>query len=90
MVVSLPGERVAPFPKAAVGASGGVKVFQRRDVGEAHSNQIRNLSGAGLRDVAERVAADVAVVGGVGQRADADAVEDDPDDAFEWWHWLLR
>lgn len=34
-------------------------------------------------DMAERVAADVAVIGGVGKRADADAIEDDPDDARE-------
>jgi hypothetical protein len=34
--------------------------------------------------VAERVAANVAVVGGVGKFANTDAIENDPDDAREW------
>ena len=38
---------------------------------------------AGAGDVSEGVAADVAVVGGVGKFANTDAIEDDPDYARE-------
>jgi hypothetical protein len=40
----------------------------------------------GFADVTEGGATDVAVVGGVGKFADANAVEDDPDDAAEGRH----
>jgi hypothetical protein len=35
--------------------------------------------------VAQRVASHVAVIGGVGQFADADAIEDDPDHTVKMW-----
>ena len=54
------------------------------DVGEAEFGEIGKREGAGGGDVAEGVATDVAVIGGVGEFADADAVEDDPDDAREF------
>ena len=40
--------------------------------------------------MAEGVAASVAVVGGVGQGANADAVENDPDDAVKRGHGVSR
>ena len=38
---------------------------------------------AALRDVPQRVAARVAVLSGIGHFANADAIENDPDDAAE-------
>ena len=38
---------------------------------------------AALGDVPQRIAACVAVLGGIGHLADADTVENDPDDAAE-------
>lgn len=55
-----------------------------RDVGQAEANEIGEMQRTRTRDMAERVAANVAVIGSVGKRADADAVEDDPDDARKW------
>ena len=45
--------------------------------------EIRKMQRALARDVAQRVAADVAVLGGVRHGADADAIEHDPDHAAE-------
>ncbi len=64
---------------------------ERLDVGEAEPHEIWQLQRARARDVAQRVAAHVAILGGVGQFADPDAVEHDPDNAGELfaasWHW---
>jgi hypothetical protein len=54
-------------------------VVKRFDVREAQAHQIGEMQRAQAGDVSERVAAYVAVVGGVGEFADADAIEDDPD-----------
>ena len=85
VVVSLPGETVTPLPYAAGGTRGRREMVERLDIGEAEADQIRNAQRTRARDVAERVAAHVAVVRGVGQFADADAIEHDPDDAVEFW-----
>ena len=54
---------------------------ERFDVGKSEANEIRQTQRTRLRDVAERVAANIAVISSVGKLATADAVEDDPDDA---------
>ena len=56
---------------------------ERRNVREAEFDEGRNPQSPIFGDVAERGAAGVAIVGGVGQRAYADAVEYDPNDAVE-------
>ena len=61
-------------------------MLKRSNVGEAEAHEIREAQRSRARDVAERVAADVAVFGGVRQFADADAVENDPNDAVECGH----
>jgi len=66
------------------GQRGGSEMRKRHDVGEAERDQRGNFERARFRDVAECGAAYVVVVGGVGESADADAVEDDPDDALEF------
>ena len=60
-----------------------VEIRQRLDVAEAERAQVRQAQRPLPRDVAERVAAGVAVLGGIGHLADADAIEHDPDDAIE-------
>ncbi len=52
---------------------------ERLDIREAEAHEIRQLQRARARDVAQRVAAHVAVIGGIGQLADAHAIEHDPD-----------
>jgi hypothetical protein len=56
---------------------------ERGDVGKTETNEIWDLQRAGASNVAESVAAGVAVVGGVRQRAKADRIEHNPDDAIE-------
>ena len=58
---------------------GGRQSGQRFDVAEAQAAQVGQAQRALARDVAERVAAGIAVRGGVGHLADADAVKHDPD-----------
>src|SRR5580692_6179001 len=53
------------------------------DVGEADGNEIWYVQRARARDVADGVAADVTVLRGVRQFADAHAIENDPNDAIE-------
>ena len=58
-------------------------MIERLDVREAQAHEIRKVQRARTGDVPQRVASHVAVVGGVGQFADADAIEHDPDDAVK-------
>ena len=53
------------------------------DIREPQAAQIRQVQLALSRDVAERVAARVAILRGIGHLADADAIENDPDHAIE-------
>jgi hypothetical protein len=59
---------------------------QRGNIRKAKSQKVWQEQRAGLRNVSKRGPAHVAIISGVGQFADADAVQDDPDDAFEWCH----
>src|SRR5204862_4219799 len=54
-------------------------VCERFDVGKPEAAEIRKAHRALLRDVAERVAADVTVIGGIRHFTYADAIENDPD-----------
>ena len=79
---SLPGRRLGhPAERAARRRLGPPRRRRTRPApvrgGAASAGAVRTLPG----DVAERVAALVAVGGGVGQLADADAIENDEDDA---------
>ena len=80
MVLSLPGtRRLADAPCAAVGAGDGATPGQRGAAAQAERLEVRQREGHPTRasDVAERVAAGVAVGVGVVRRADAEAVEHD-------------
>ncbi len=59
---------------------------QRRYVRQSEAHKARQRQRTQFSDVSERVAADVAVFAGVRQRADAHAVQHDPDDPFELSH----
>ena len=74
MVVSFPGEARA----------------QRPDICESDPAQIRKLQFSLLGNITESVASRVAVLPGVGHFADANAVEDDPDNTLESrFHFLM-
>ena len=73
-------------PKAARGRSAGGIPGKRGDVPQAERLKRRHAEHRLTADVAERVAALIAVRGRVGQLADADAVEDDDEDALEDRH----
>ena len=77
---------MAPLPKEARGAADWIQVFQRGDVGEAEFDECRDAQWARFGDVTEGASADVVVVGGIGERADAYAVENDPDYALNCGH----
>ncbi len=70
----------------AVGGSGvrlGLDSVQNGDVGQSQGLQIGQMQPAdGLRNVAQRVAADIAVGRGIRRFADADAVQNDNDDSL--------
>ena len=79
---------MAPLPKEASGTSGGLEMRERRNIGQAELDEIGKRKRARFRDVSQGAAADVVVVGRVRKRADADAVQNDPDDAVERGHGL--
>ena len=54
---------------------------ERRDIGKAEPHQVGQRERPKLRDVPERVAPDIAIFGGVGQFANAHAIEHDPNDS---------
>ena len=66
---------------SAGGRGGGSDAGERLDVAEAEARKVGQLHAANAGDVAQRVAARVAILRGVRHLADADAVENDPDDA---------
>ena len=75
------GRRERALAKGAGGSVGGGDAGERLDVAEAEARQVGQLDAANARDVAQRVAAGVAILRGIGHFADAYAIEDDPDDA---------
>src|SRR4029434_660669 len=72
------------FAIGALRLRSGPQIFEWFDVREPEFNECGDPERTGLGNVAERSAADVAVVGGVGECSDAYAVENDPDDAAEF------
>ena len=62
------------------------EMSERSNIGEPQFYQRRYVQGSRLGNVAEGIAADVAVGSSVREFADADAVEDNPDYASEIWH----
>lgn len=61
-----------------------VEMRERFYVRQAEAHEIRQTQRPRAGDVTERVAAHVAVIGGIGKLADADAIENDPDDSRKW------
>ncbi len=61
----------------------GIDVRERLDVAQSKTSHVRKVQRPLPRDVAQRVAAHVAIGGRVRHFADADAVEHDPDHAVE-------
>src|SRR5579862_6176584 len=59
------------------------KILERFDIREAEANEIRNLQRTRTRNVTERVASHVAVIRGIGQFANSDAIKHDPDNALK-------
>ena len=80
---SLPADASAIRPNAPRRSRPRRRAADRDDAAEAERPQRRQRSGTCARDVAERVAALSPYATGVGQLADADAVEHDDDDASE-------
>src|SRR5215470_1352151 len=74
------------FAESAGGRSGRSQVCERCDAGEAEPDERGQTERARLRDMLEGAAADVAIVVGVRQGADAHAVEHYPDDAVKPGH----
>ena len=66
------------------------QVIERGDIRKSEAHKVRQRQRARFSDVAERVAAHVVVIRGVGQRADPHAVQHNPDDSFERRHRLPR
>ena len=88
---SLPGDASAMRPNAPRGDRlGGDPRERRRRAPRPSERSVGTRSGTLRGDVAERVAALVAVRARVGQLADADAVEDDDDDALRRRHGWRR
>ena len=86
MVVSFPGEWVAPFPYAPIGDAAGGQMRKRRNIRKTESHQIWELQRPRLGNVSKCCTADVAIIRRVGQFADAHAIQDNPDDAFKIRH----
>src|ERR1039457_5191841 len=76
-VVSLAGDARAQLPYAPAG--GGSGAGERQEVAGAGARQVRQLDAANAGAVAQRIAARVAVLRGIGHFADTYAVENDPD-----------
>ena len=68
----------------------GRKSGEGLDVAEAEAARLGSRRPTAARDIAQRVAAGVAVGGGVGHLADSYAIEDDPDDAPEHFSTVAR
>src|SRR6516225_7028043 len=61
-------------------------MFQRSDVRESECHQRWNFQRARLSNMAQRVAARIAVLFRIGQRSNPNAVEHDPDHAVKLGH----
>src|SRR6185437_15296802 len=79
----LSGRDGRALAEATLGPRWRRKMLERFDACEAEANEIRNLQRPRARNVAERVASHVAVVGSIRQLADSDAIEHDPNDALK-------
>lgn len=55
----------------------------RLQIAEAEAAQVGKVQGSATSNVAEGVGTDVAIVGGIGHFADANAIENDPNDSIE-------
>src|ERR1035441_8690799 len=75
----LAGRRQGALAIGSGGSGGGGYTVQRHDVAQAEARQVRQLDSSNARDVAQRVAARVAPVGGIGHFADTNTIENDPD-----------
>ena len=75
----LAGRNSNSLPECAGRSRGWREMRERLDVSKAESDKIWKMQRARASDVAERVASYVAVIGGVGKLADADAIENDPE-----------
>ena len=75
------GERA--FAERAGRRSDGRDAWQRLDITEAEAPKIGQVQRPAARDIAQSVAADVAVGGGIRHGPDADTIEDNPDDPIE-------
>ena len=80
-VLARRSERALPI--RSYGFGGGCEPRERFDVGESPTAQVRQFQRTPARDVAERVAAHIAVGRGIRHFADADAIEDNPDDSLK-------
>ncbi len=80
-IFSRRGQRASAI--CAGGERRGVEICEGLDVGEPEAAQIRQAQAAQARDVAERVTAHVAVIGGVRHGPDSQAVQHDPDHTVE-------
>jgi hypothetical protein len=65
------------------GVRGGREVIEGFDVREAEAHKIRQLERTRTGNMSKRVSPDVAVVGCIREFANADAVENNPDNALE-------
>jgi len=59
------------------------EMSERLDVGEAEAHQIRKLKHARTGNVTDGIAPYIAVIARVGEFADADTIENNPDDSLE-------
>ncbi len=80
-VLARRGERT--FSESRGGPIDGSDMRQRFQIAQSKLREIRQVQRTGASDMAQRVAAGIAVGRGVGHLADADAVEHDPDDTAE-------
>ncbi len=62
------------------------KMGERRNIRETEAHKVRQRQRTRFSDVSQRVAAHVVVICCVRQRTDPNAVQNNPDDSFEWHH----
>ncbi len=81
-----PGGRQRTFSKSRRGPVHGPHMRERLQIPQSKLGEIRQVQSAGASDIAQRVAARIAISSGVRHFAGAHAVEHDPNDAAEWRH----
>src|SRR6185503_16248391 len=70
-------------PERAFGMFGARQLRNRFQIAQPKTAKIRDMKPTLARDIAKRVAANIAIVGGVRHFADPDTIEHNPDDALE-------